>query len=162
MSALGTSSMIAFARQIWRNSAGTSTIELAIVLPVSMALMLGAVDASVAFGEKLRVEAAAARAVEQITAYSRVQTNYNASVTEAAAAAQVSASDVTATFWFECNNVVQVSFTAPCPNNSDQIARFVRIVIQGRFKPSINYGGYLTTDANGFVNVEGDASVRIQ
>ena len=162
MNIWGFRSTIAVAKRIWPNSKGTSTIELAIVLPVGMALMLGSIDASMAFGEKLRVEAAAARVVEQISAYSRVQTNYTASVTEAATAAKVTASDVTATFWLECNNVVQVSYTAPCPNNSDQIARFVKIVIRGKFKPSINYGKILTTDASGFVRVEGDASVRVQ
>lgn len=154
--------MIAATKHIWRNSDGTSTIEMAIVLPVGMALMLGSIDTSMAFAEKLRVEAAAARVVEQITAYSIPQTNYSASVTEAATAAKVTASDVTATFWLECNNVVQVSYTAPCPNNSDQIARFVKVVIRGKFKPTINYGKFLTTDANGFVRVEGDASVRVQ
>lgn len=115
-----------------------------------------------AFAEKLRVESAAARVVEQITAYSIPQTNYSASVTEAATAANVSASDVTATFWLECNNVVQVSYSGPCPNNSDQIARFAKIEIRGKFKPTINYGTFLATDANGFVRVQGDASVRVQ
>lgn len=127
-----------------------------------MALMLGSIDTSMAFAEKLRVESAAARVVEQITAYSIPQSNYAASVTEAATAAKVNASDVTATFWLECNNVVQVSYTAPCPNNSDQIARFAKIEIRGKFKPTINYGKFLTTDANGFVRVEGDATVRVQ
>ena len=154
--------MINFAKQILRNSNGTSTVELALIFPVGMALMLGAVDASLAFAEQLRVEGAAARAIEQITDYSRVQTNYTASRAEAAAAANVNVSDVTVTNWLECNNVRQGSFTGTCPNNSDQIARFVKVAISGRFEPVINYGGFLEADGNGIVRVQGDASTRVQ
>lgn len=141
---------------------GTSTIELALVFPVGLLLLLGAVDSSMGFAEKLRVEAAAARAVEQITAFSRVKTDYTASRAEAAAAANVPVSDVTVTYWLECNNVVQNSFTATCTTAGAQIARFVEVRIRGKFSPAVNYGNFLTTDANGFVRVEGDASVRIQ
>lgn len=147
---------------ICTNRDGTSTIELALVLPIGMLLMLGAIDTSMGFAEKLRVEAAAARAIEQITAFSRVKTDYTASRAEAAAGAEVSVADVTVTRWLECNDVLQSSFTDSCPNSGDQIARFVKVSIQGRFNPSINYGKFLTTDANGFVRVEGDASARIQ
>lgn len=141
---------------------GTSTVELAIVFPVGLLLLLGAVDSSLAFAEKLRVEAAAARAVEQITAFSRVRTDYTASKAEAAAAANVNASDVTVTYWLECNNVVQSKFDDTCTNSSHQIARFVKVTVSGKFTPSVNYGDFLTTDANGFVRVSGDASVRVQ
>ena len=156
--------MFNFAKQIWHNSHGTSTVELALIFPIGMALMLGAIDASLGFAEQLRVEAAAARAIEQITAYSRVNVNdnYTASRAEAAAAANVPVSAVTVDNWLECNNVRQSSFVGTCPNNSDQIARFVRVDIRGQFKPVINYGRFLYTDANGFVRVTGDASTRIQ
>ena len=154
--------MIKTAKKCLCNSNGTSTVELALVLPIGMFLMFGAIDSSMAFAEQLRVEGAAARAVEQITAFSRVKTDYTASRTEAAAAAKVSASDATVTYWLECNNVVTSPFTGSCPNNTDQIARFVKVGISGKFKPVVNYGGFLTTDVNGFVRVQGDASVRIQ
>ena len=156
------STMIKFAKQIGHNSAGTSTVELALIFPIGMGLMLGAVDASLGFAEQLRVEAAAARAIEQITAYSRVQADYTASRAEAAAAANVNVSDVTVTNWLECNNVRMTSFTATCPNNTDQIARFAQVVISGKFEPVINYGGFLETNGNGIVRVTGDASTRIQ
>lgn len=149
-------------RSLRDNAHGTSTIELALIFPVAMLLLLGATDSSLAYAEKLRVEAAAARAVEQITAFSRVRTDYTATRAEAAEAANVDIADVTVTHWLECNNVVQTSFTASCPNNSDQIARFVKVAIQGKFEPTINYGGFLATDADGFVRFEGDSSVRIQ
>lgn len=145
-----------------RDARGTSTLELAFVFPIGMLLLLGAVDSSLGFAEKLRTEAAAARAIEQITAYSRVKTDYTASRAEAAAAAQVAVSDVTLTYWLECNGVVQSSFTASCSNNAHQIARYVKVAIRGKFEPVMNYGSFLTTDAGGFVRVEGDASVRIQ
>jgi Flp pilus assembly protein TadG len=145
-----------------QNTRGTSTIELALVFPIGLLLLLGAVDSSLAFAEKLRVEAAAARAIEQITAFSRVKTDYTASAAEAAAAANVAVSDVTLTYWLECNNVVQSSFTGSCATAGAQIARFVKVSVRGKFSPAVNYGGFLTTDANGFVRVVGDASVRIQ
>lgn len=150
------------ARRMIGNSAGTSTIELALILPVGMFLMLGAIDSSLAFAQHLRVEAAAARAVERITAYSAVRTDYTASQAEAAVAANVAVSDVTVTNWLECNNVVQASFNATCPNNTDQIARFVNVSVNGKFQPAVNYGGFLTTDNNGFVRLQGDAMARIQ
>lgn len=154
--------MIKIAKQIWRNSCGTSTVELAFVFPIGLLLLLGSIDSSLAVAEKLRVEAAASRAIEQITAYSRVRTDYSASRAEAAAAANVNVSDVTVSYWFECNDVVQSSFTGSCSNSTDQISRFVKVVVRGKFEPSVNYGDFLTTDSSGFVRVEGDASVRIQ
>jgi Flp pilus assembly protein TadG len=145
-----------------QDSRGTSTIELALIFPVGLLLLLGAIDSAMGFAEKLRVEAAAARALEQITAFSRVKTDYTASRAEAAAAANVAVSDVTVTYWLECNNAVQSTFTATCTTAGSQIARFVKVRIRGKFSPAVNYGNFLTTDANGFVRVEGDASVRIQ
>ena len=156
------SSIYNFAKRLTGNSAGTSTIELAMILPVGMLMMLGAIDSSMGFAQKLRVEAAAARAVERITAYSAVRIDYTASRVEAAAVANVDVTDVAVTNWLECNNVIQPNFTATCPNNTDQIARFVQVAINGKFQPTINYGEFLTTDANGFVRVQGDATVRIQ
>jgi Flp pilus assembly protein TadG len=141
---------------------GTSTLELALIFPIGMTLLLGAIDSSMGYAEKLRVEGAAARAVEQITAFSRVRTDYAASRAEAAAAANVDVADVTVTYWLECNNVVQSSFASSCPNNSDQIARFVKVAIRGKFAPVVNFGDFLEVDDNGFVRVEGDSSVRIQ
>lgn len=155
-------SIIRYFHAIRKDAHGTSTIELALIFPIGLMLVLGAIDSSLAFAEKLRVEAAASRAVEQITAFSRVKTDYTASQAEAAAAANVDASDVTVTYWLECNNVVQSSFTGSCANATDQIARFVKVSIRGKFTPAVNYGNFLTTDANGFVRVVGDASVRIQ
>ena len=154
--------MFRFVKQMLHNSEGTSTIELAVVFPVGMVLMLGAVDTSMGFAEKLRVETAAARAVEQVTAYSRVQTNYSLSRSEAAAAANVPVTDVTVTNWLECNDEITTPFTGTCPNSSDQIARFVRVAVRGKFEPSLNFRGFLNTDADGFVRMEGDSSVRIQ
>jgi Flp pilus assembly protein TadG len=150
------------AKSVWKNIAGTSTLELALVLPIGMLLVLGAIDSSLAFAEKLRAEAAAARAIEQITAFSRVNTDYTASRAEAAAAAGVNVADVTVTYWLECGNVVQSSFTATCTSSSDQIARFVKVVVSGKFEPVMNYGDFLQADGNGIVRVQGDASVRIQ
>ena len=149
-------------RQFLQDTRGTSTIELALIFPVGLLLLLGAIDSSLAFAEKLRVEAAASRSIEQITAFSRVKADYSASRAEAAAAANVAVSDVTVTNWLECNNVVQVNFEGTCSNPSDQIARFVKVSIRGKFKPAVNSGGFLSTDANGFVRVLGDSSVRIQ
>jgi Flp pilus assembly protein TadG len=153
---------LSVARSVWQDATGTSTLELALVLPIGLMLVLGAIDSSMAFAEKLRAEAAAARAIEQITAFSRVNTDYTASRAEAAAAAGVDVADVTVTYWLECGNVVQASFTATCASSSDQIARFVKVGVSGKFEPVMNYGNFLEADGNGIVRVQGDASVRIQ
>lgn len=149
-------------KRLRHSNRGTSTLELALVLPMGMFLVLGAIDTSLGYAEKLRVEASAARAIEQITAYSRVKTDYTASVAEAATAAQADPADVTVTYWLECNNVVQSSFTGTCATSSAQIARFVKVAISGKFTPVLNYRQFLTPGNDGFVRVEGDASVRIQ
>lgn len=149
-------------KSFWKDSSGTSVLEVAFVVPIGLFLLLGAIDSSMAYAEKLRVEAAASRAIEQITAFSRVKTDYTATAAEAATAANVAVSDVTVTYWLECNNVVQSSFTAACPSSSEQIARFVSVAVRGKFKPTVNFGGFLDTDDAGFVRVQGDASVRIQ
>jgi Flp pilus assembly protein TadG len=150
------------AQSVRKDETGTSTLELALVLPIGLMLVLGAIDSSLAFAEKLRAEAAAARAIEQITAFSRVNTDYTASRAEAAAAAGVPVDDVTVTYWLECGNVVQGSFTATCASSSAQIARFVKVTVRGKFEPVMNYGNFLQADSNGVVRVLGDASVRVQ
>lgn len=149
-------------KRLRHNAAGTSTLELALVLPMGMFLVLGAIDTSLGYAEKLRVEAAAARAIEQITAYSQVKTDYTATIAEAAAAAGVATSDVTLTYWLECNNVLQSSFTDTCASSSAQIARFVKVAVRGKFTPVLNYQGFLSPGNDGLVRVEGDASVRVQ
>ncbi len=149
-------------KQFRNSDTGTSTLELALVLPMGMFLALGAIDTSLGYAEKLRVEAAAARAIEQITAFSRVKTDYTATIAEAASAAGVAASDVTVTYWLECNNVLQSSFTATCSNSAHQISRYVKVAIQGKFKPVLNFGRFLSVGSDGFAIVDGDASVRVQ
>jgi Flp pilus assembly protein TadG len=151
-----------FIKTIIKDSQGTSVLELALVLPIFLVLLLSGIDASMVFAQQLRVEAAAARSIEQITAYSRGKVDDAISKSEAAAAAGVPVSEIVVDKWLECKGVRQSKFTGTCPKNNDQIARFVKVTVNGKYKPIINFGKFLPVGSDGFVKLVGDASVRVQ
>lgn len=154
--------MVYCIKTIIKDSNGTSVLELALVLPIFLVLLLSGIDASLVFAQQLRVEAAAARSIEQITAYSRGKVDDAVSKSEAAAAAGVPVSEIVVDKWLECNSGSKLSFIGTCPSDNDQVARFVKVTVNGKYKPIINFGKFLKVESDGFVKLTGDASVRVQ
>lgn len=145
-----------------RDRRGTSTVELAMVAPFFAMLVMGTVDASRAVSEKMRLQQAAARSIEMASAggiNSPAFTNLGA---EAAAAAGVSAQNVTVTPWLECDRSAPLPIDNDCAPNQE-IGRYVSVSIRGNYTPwfASSLAG-LGWDVSRAIRIEGQASVRLQ
>ncbi len=143
---------------------GTSVIELAILSPFAAVLLLGMVDTSLAFTEKLKTEQAAQRAIEKATSYNGAGSDYSGLDDEAAIAADVPLDNVTLEKWLECNSTRQDSFNDVCADG-ELITRHIAITITDTYSPLFSYGplGQLVgADNQGNIPYSVDAQVRIQ
>ena len=146
-----------------RSEDGTSIIEMGFVAPILALLLIGMVDMSRAYSSKLQVEQIAQRTVEKVQNDKYLEDNdfKTALKAEAAAAAGVTASDVTIDSWTECNNSgTKLAFTTNCTNVDDPYAKYVEVRIQKTFTPlfKVRFTG---ANANGTYTLRGIAGVRV-
>ena len=137
-----------------RDRAGTVTIELALLAPILAAMLIGLVDISRAYSDKLRLEQVAQRGIEKV-----MQNSFKsppAVPLEAAADAEAgTGADATVTFWLECDGEIQTgasAYTTPCPEG-EQHGRYVQIAITKTYTPLI---------MNTSWELDGVAGIRIQ
>lgn len=138
---------------------GTATIELGLFAPILAAMLIGLIDLSTAYSDKLFLEQVAQRMVERIQ-----QTGFSPSMeaaleTEAAAAAGEGAA-ADATYWLECDGVKAASFTSGC-SNGQVVERYVQLDISKAYTPIIP-AAFTGTDANGVMTLHGIAGIRFQ
>jgi Flp pilus assembly protein TadG len=150
-----------------RDERGAAIIEMALVLPVFGALVIGVADISRAYSQKLILEQAAYRAIEKVQQYQSNVSTYNTLKTEAVTAASasgftdVTTTNVTVDFWLECSGVRQTNYNTTCPTEAET-ARWITIDIPHNFSPmfaSIRWPG---SNANGSYTLHGRAGLRTQ
>lgn len=137
-----------------RNCAGTVTIELAMVAPILAAMLIGLIDISNAYSNKLRLEQAAQRTVEKVMQNGFKVADGPTLKTEAEAAAGTGAT-ATVTWWLECDAVTQTgasAYSGGCPDGQ-QYGRYVQVSI---VKP------HAALIMNTSWNIVGVAGIRIQ
>jgi len=113
-----------------RNGAGNVTIELALLAPILAAMLIGLVDLSNAFSDKLRLEQIAQRSIEKVMQKGFKVADVADLETEAEAAAGAG-SDANATYWLECNDAKMTgasAYTDGCADG-DKYARYVQMEI---------------------------------
>ena len=148
---------------LWRESSGNVTIELALLAPILGAMLIGLIDLSTAYSDKLRLEQVAQRTVEKVMQNSFLVSQVATLEAEAEAAAGVG-SDATVTYWLECDAVIQTpmatAYTVGCPEGQ-QYGRYVQIEITKDYTPMIlsSWGG---SNMNGNIELTGMAGIRIQ
>lgn len=149
------------ATPLTRDSAGSATIELGLLAPILAAMLIGLVDLSMAYSDKLRAEQVAQRTIERIqgtTFSTALEATYEA---EAAAAAGAGAT-ADLTYWLECNATKQTGATAWANGcaNGQLLARYVEIDVQRTYTPIIlaYFDGF---NDNGTYTVHGKAGVRV-
>lgn len=148
-----------FLASLRRDAGGTATIELGLFAPILAAMLIGLIDLSTAYSDKLFLEQVAQRMVEKIQ-----QTGFSPSMettleTEAASAAGTgAAADVT--YWLECDGARAASFTSGCSDGAT-IERYVQLDISRSYTPIIP-AAYTGTDANGVTTLHGIAGIRFQ
>lgn len=155
---------------------GASVIEFAMAAPFLAALLLGIIELSRAYSDRLQLEQAAQRTVERVQQQRAASSDYSWMKTEAATAAGITASpsNPTVSQWLECTptdgngtttgppvSQGENSLAQQCPNDTDLPARYVSVSIQKTFTPAVS-SRFLGTDANGNYTLTGEAGIRIQ
>lgn len=141
---------------------GTSTVELAIIVPVLAALTFVAADLAMAFKAKIKLQSAAERTAEMATSGGLNSAAYQNLAADAAAGAGVSSSNVSVTSSLLCDGTVQSSTTAVCATGQ-QMKRYVTINITGSYTPIFGklLPGTRWASAQG-ITLTGSSSVRLQ
>ncbi len=139
---------------------GTSIIEMALAAPFLAALMIGMIDLSRAYSEKLHLEQAAQRAIEKV-----MQNQGSASTTatiraEAAEAAGVSVTDVKVDAWLECNGTRQADYNTSC-TSGQTFARFIQVSVQKIYRPMFKMR-FAGSNPDGSFTLVATAGIRTQ
>jgi len=148
------------ARLVWRDLRATSTVELALIVPILMVVLAGSVDVARLISTKLRLQQAAERTAEMASAGSIASAAFTSLQSEAATAANVPTSQVTVTYWLECDGTKQTSFDGTC-TSGQQVGRFASISISSSYTPSFSWLLH-ATGASGSIPLSSSASVRVQ
>lgn len=153
--------MRAFINRIAGDERGTTLIELALATPILASLLIGMIDISRAFSEKLQLEQAAQRSIEKVMNNQLESSTYSALVAEAAEAAGVSPEDVTIDYWLECNSVRQEQYDTNCPDGQ-VYARFITVAIAKDFDPIFGTQFFPGANADGTFTITAEAGIRTQ
>jgi Flp pilus assembly protein TadG len=159
--------MIRKLRHLAADERGTSLIELALATPILAAVLMGMVDLSRAYSERLQLEQATQRAIEKVFNNQTQSTSYNTLKAEAVSAANdagystVTAADVTIDFWLECNGTRQASYDTPCAPGQ-AYARYINVKIQKKFVPSFGTKYFPGANSDGTFTLKADAGIRTQ
>lgn len=154
--------MIRLLHAIKQDERGTSLVEMGIALPILCFMVLGTVDVSIAFADKLALEQSAYRALERIQASGYVHSTATpnpqlAALEDDGEAAAGAGSTATASAYLECRNGTQIEtklFNEYCQSGWTG-ARYVALTIAKTHTPS--FGGI-----TGTYPLTGRASVRVQ
>ena len=158
--------MTRFAR-IARDDRGASIIELALVAPVLASLLIGMVDVSRAYSQKLRLEQASQRAIEKVQQYQTGTSTYDTLRSEAATAARESGfpsttdSDVTIDYWLECNGTRAADYSSSCADG-EVYGRWVSVRIRGIYTPIFRSRFFPSANADGTFTLTGTSGMRTQ
>jgi Flp pilus assembly protein TadG len=149
-------------RALRDDRSGASAIELVIVGAMLMGLVQATMDMAFAYSTKLKLEQAAGRTAELVSAPGTVALTYTNLSTEAATAYGQPLTSVTVDNWLECSGTRNASFTGSCAANQ-QTARYVSVQLVDEYVPMFSWGGLVSGSGpnNGFV-LSGDATVRVQ
>lgn len=145
--------------RLTRDTRGAALLEMGFVAPILVVLAFGTADIGFGFVRQLKVQQAAARAIELATASGLINNLSTTIQSEAASAAGVPQSQVTVDMWLECDGVRQSDFNGTCSASSP--SRFAAVTITdsyvSMFSSLFNKGSSSTT-----IPLRGFAEVRVQ
>jgi Flp pilus assembly protein TadG len=159
--------MIRHLRNLSADDRGAALIEMALATPILAACLMGMVDLSRAYSERLQLEQATQRAIEKVFNNQTQSTSYNTLKSEAVSAAQdagystVTAADVTIDYWLECNGARQSNYDTNCPDGQ-VFARYINVAIQKKFTPFFGTKYFPGANSDGTFTLKADAGIRTQ
>lgn len=155
--------MMRFIHLLRVDERGNSLIEMALVAPLLATLLVGTVDLSNAYSEKLALEQSAQRVIEYVQR-SGYQTSDNTALEDEAETAAGTGSTATVTSWLECNNDgVHLNLdTGTCANATVPYARYAQITVRKTFTPMFGTSLFGSANGDGTVDIAATAGVRVQ
>ena len=159
--------MIGKLRTLAADERGAALIEMALATPILAACLMGMVDISRAYSERLQLEQATQRAIEKVFNNQTQSTSYNTLKNEAVSAANdagyatVTSSDVTIDYWLECNGTRQTDYDTNCPDGQIY-ARYINVSIQKKFTPIFGTKYFPGANSDGTFTLKADAGIRTQ
>lgn len=159
--------MTGWTHRLARDERGASIIEMALLLPVLSTLVVGVVDISRAYSQKLILEQAAYRAVEKVQQYQATESTYDTLKNEVVAATtdagftDVTASNVTIDYWLECDGVRQADYDSSCSTTAGT-ARWITVDVTHSFTPMFASSRWPGSNADGTYTLHGRAGLRTQ
>lgn len=138
---------------------GASVIEMALAAPFLAALLVGIVDVSRAYSDRLLLEQAAQRAIEMVEQQHSVSSDYSSLETEAELAAG-DGSDATVDYWLECDGARQADFGGACAQGQFY-ARYVTVSIDKTFTPVLGTR-FAASNSDGTYTLTAEAGIRVQ
>lgn len=159
--------MIRHLRNLSADDRGAALIEMALATPILAACLMGMVDLSRAYSERLQLEQATQRAIEKVFNNQTQSTSYNTLKSEAVSAAQdagystVTAADVTIDYWLECNGTRQADYDTNC-TDGQVYARYINVAIQKKFTPFFGTKYFPGANSDGTFTLKADAGIRTQ
>lgn len=154
-------------RRLVSDQTGAGILELALVLPVLLVLLVGAIDLSLFISAKLDLEQAAQRTTDLALSQRPLTSDGTYLKTEAATASGESAENITVSIYLECGGVREATFNTICPGGQSQ-ARYVDVSIRNEIEPLFDWAnfarafGFGSGSASGSITVVGDSVVRFQ
>lgn len=149
-------------RPLFLDRSGTSTVELAIIVPILAVLTFVAADMAMAFKTKIKLQSAAERTAAMATSGGLNSAAYQNLAADAAAGAGVSMSNVTVSSSLLCDGTVQSSTSEVC-SSGQQMKRYVNINIAQNYVPMFAKLMPGTSWASGDgISLTGSSSVRLQ
>ena len=167
-----------------REEGGAAVIELALVAPVLALTVIGIVDMSNAYSQKLLLEQAAQRAVEKIGQTTETATVEATLANEAVCqvngvtngtcnTSPITASDVTVTWSLECTDSSGTKSTQSttssalydafvCGSGTVSQARYLQVTVNNKYYPlfPIHFGGYTVSGGVGYYPISATAGMR--
>ena len=150
-----------------RDERGASIIEMALLLPVLSTIVIGVVDLSRAYSQKLILEQSAYRAIEKVQQYQATESTYDTLKNEVVNAANnagftdVTATSVTIDYWLECNGTRQSNYDTVCASNQTY-ARFLTVDVTAKFTPMFSSKRWPGSNSDGTYTLHGQAGLRTQ
>ena len=154
-------------RRLGRDERGASIIELALLMPIMGTLVIGVVDISRAYSQKLLLEQSAYRAIEKVQQYQATESTYDTLKNEVVSAANnagfsdVTSSSVTVDYWLECSGVRQTNYDSTC-STLPVTARFITVDVTHKFTPMFASRRWPGSNSDGTYTLHGRAGLRTQ
>ena len=145
-----------------RSDTGSVTIELALLAPLLAAMLVGLIDVSTAYSNKLRLEQVANRTIEKVQQKGFITAMEADLETEAETEAGTGA-NADLTYWLECDGVKMTGtsgYTNGCADGEEN-ARYVQVRILKDYTPMI-MARFASSNTDGTITVSGTAGIRIQ